>query len=88
MTLITSLHSGDLDVMGQHTHEKRVMLFEPLPTFSCFQSDWQASPKALLNEWCRQLRTILKDEFAKAFVRWQERCEKWIRVGKIRVENS
>jgi hypothetical protein len=27
MTLVKSLHSGDPDVMAQHTHEERVVLF-------------------------------------------------------------
>jgi hypothetical protein len=29
-------------------------------------------------EWGRLLKTIPKEDFAKAFMRWQERCEKCI----------
>ncbi len=34
------------------------------------------------------LRNSSKDEFVKVFVRWQERCEKCIRIGCISVEKS
>ena len=39
-------------------------------------------------EWGRLLKTIPKEDFAKAFVRWQERCEKCIRIGGSYVEKS
>jgi hypothetical protein len=37
-------------------------------------------------KWGGVLRTIAKDDFAAAFRRWKERCEKCVRVGGGYVE--
>jgi histone-lysine N-methyltransferase SETMAR len=39
-------------------------------------------------EWEGVLRGVSKDEFARAFVRWYERCEKCIRIDGTYVEKS
>jgi histone-lysine N-methyltransferase SETMAR len=46
------------------------------------------APGDFRKEWGRLLKTIPKEDFAKAFVRWQERCEKCIRIGGSYVEKS
>ncbi len=46
------------------------------------------APGDLRKEWGRLLKTTPKEDFAKAFVRWQERCEKCIRIGGSYVEKS
>jgi hypothetical protein len=46
------------------------------------------APGDFRKEWGRLLKTIPKEDFAKAFVRWQERCEKCIRIGRSYVEKS
>jgi hypothetical protein len=33
------------------------------------------------NSWEGVIRSIIKEDFADAFRRWKERCEKCIRVG-------
>jgi hypothetical protein len=38
--------------------------------------------------WEGVVRTITKDDFARAFVRWYERCEKCVRIGSNYVEKS
>jgi hypothetical protein len=39
-------------------------------------------------EWEGVLRGVSKDDFAKAFVRWYECCEKCIRINGSYVEKS
>jgi hypothetical protein len=46
------------------------------------------APGDFRKEWGRLLKTIPKEDFAKTFVRWQERCEKCIRIGGSYVEKS
>ncbi len=46
------------------------------------------APGDFIKEWGRLLKTISKEDFAKAFVRWQERCKKCIRIGGSYVEKS
>jgi hypothetical protein len=48
----------------------------------------QQSKQWLKKEWEGVLRGVSKDDFAKAFVRWYERCEKCIRVNGSYVEKS
>jgi hypothetical protein len=46
------------------------------------------APGDFRKEWGRLLKTILKEDFAKPFVRWQELCKKCIRIGGSYVEKS
>jgi [histone H3]-lysine36 N-dimethyltransferase SETMAR len=46
------------------------------------------APGDFRKEWGRLLKTIPKEDFAKAFVRWQEHCEKCVRIGGSYVEKS
>jgi histone-lysine N-methyltransferase SETMAR len=46
-------------------------------TFTEFKTMWEGV-----------VRTITKDDFARAFVRWYERCEKCVRIGGNYVEKS
>jgi hypothetical protein len=39
-------------------------------------------------KWEGVIRTLNKDDFAKAFERWLEHCEKCIRIGSGYVEKS
>jgi hypothetical protein len=48
----------------------------------------QQSKQWLKKEWEGVLRGVSKDDFAKAFVRWYERCEKCIRINGSYVEKS
>jgi hypothetical protein len=41
-----------------------------------------------LYEWEGVLRGVRREEFAKAFVQWYERCEKCLRVDGNYVEKS
>jgi hypothetical protein len=46
------------------------------------------TPEEFMKEWGRLLRSIPKEVFTRAFVRWQERFEKCIHNGSTFAEKS
>jgi hypothetical protein len=51
-------------------------------------ADHTMTQEEFKNEWEGVLREVSKDDFAKAFVRWSECCEKYICINGSYVEKS